>query len=276
MNYSCLPVSLFPEITNSSVTIKEWASFAKQNGLTAIDLSVLLLQNHTPVYIEKIRRDLEDVGIEIAMLTDYPDFTHPDQLQREREFAYFSRDIALASQLGAQYVRVTAGQKHPGLSRAESVSLAIEHIKRSTEIADRMGIKLVLENHYKPGAWMYMDFGATVDVFLELMDSLKEYGVGVNFDTANAVVIGGDPIGLLREVLDSVVTVHVADTTVNDELVPSIIGTGVVPFTEMFSLLKGHGSVQYLCIEEWSQKGFKGIAQSIKNTIDLWESAPTF
>jgi len=47
------------------------------------------------------------------MITTYPDFTHPCATQREREIEYLRNDIAVASQLNAKFLRVTAGQAHP-------------------------------------------------------------------------------------------------------------------------------------------------------------------
>ena len=81
---SCLPVSLFKDMTEGRVSLREWAEFGKSLGLDAIDLMMVLLKNHTPVYLNEVRRDLEEVGIGIAMITTYPDFTHPAAIQRER------------------------------------------------------------------------------------------------------------------------------------------------------------------------------------------------
>lgn len=273
MKLSCLPVSLFGDISSGKISLKEWAEFGKSQNLDAIDLGIVLLKNHTPVYIDSVRKDLEDVGIGIGMITDYPDFTHPNAMQREREYLYFTRDIALAAQVGAKFLRVTPGQNHPEISREDGVRNAVEYIKRSADVADKMGIKLVFENHSKPGAWKYADFGYNPDVFLEIAKQLKDTSVGINFDTANIIAYGADPIPVLREVVDQVVTVHAADTSMKGELKPPVVGTGLVPFKEIFSILKAHGFDNYICIEEWSNTGFDGIAKSIANIRELWASA---
>ena len=272
MKLSCLPVSLFGDLLSGKITLREWAEFGKSQNLDAIDLGIVLLKSHTPVYIESVRKDLDEVGIGIGMITDYPDFTHPDPTQREREYLYFARDIALSAQVGAKFLRVTPGQNHPGIDRANAVSHAVEYIKRSAEIADKMGISLVFENHSKPGAWKYADFGYNPEVFLEIARQLKDTSVGINFDTANILAYGEDPIPVLREVVDQVVTVHAADISVKGEFKTSVVGEGIVQFREIFSILKEHGFDNYICIEEWSNTGFEGIVKAIENIKSLWDS----
>ncbi len=50
MKVSSLPVSLFPQIIGGSMQIGEWARLGAELALDAIDLSIMFLRNHTPVY----------------------------------------------------------------------------------------------------------------------------------------------------------------------------------------------------------------------------------
>ena len=273
MNLSCLPVSLFGDITSGKIPLRTWFEFGEKMNLDAIDLGIVLLKNHTPVYIDSINKDLQEVGIGIAMITDYPDFTNPSALQRERELSYFSHDIALASQVGAKFLRVTSGQAHPEVSIKEGIGYAVENIKKSADLAEKMGVQLVLENHSTPGAWHYADFNYSPDVFLEIFHKLRDTNIGINFDTANIIAYGEDPIPVLKEVVSKVLTVHAADTSTKGKLTPCVVGTGLVPFTEIFGILKENGFDNWICIEEWSNTGFNGIETAIKNIRTLWERA---
>ena len=113
MKVSCIPVSFFPEIVDGKITIKEWARIGAELSLDAIDLSIIFLKNHTPVYVRQVRNDIESEGMSITMITTYPDFSHPNPIQREREMKNLKHDIVLASNLGARYLRILAGQAHP-------------------------------------------------------------------------------------------------------------------------------------------------------------------
>src|SRR5690349_1354012 len=97
MKMSCLPVSLFPAILSGEMTVKEYAVLCREMGLDGFDLGIIVLKNHTPRYISELNADILETKIPLVMLTTYPDFTHPDDVQREREFDFLVYDIALAS-----------------------------------------------------------------------------------------------------------------------------------------------------------------------------------
>ena len=273
MKLSCLPVSYFGEIIEGKMTIKDWARQAVEVGLDGLDLSILFVKAHTPVYLKSLRTDIESAGTKVVMITTYPDFTHPELLERDRQLEFLKADIAAAASLGAQYVRVTAGQAHPETKREEGIKWAREGLKRSLPTADKFGIKLVYENHAQPGAWDYIDFSHPTDIFLDLVEQTKDTNLGINFDTANTLAYGDDPLPVLEKVLDRVVTVHAADTSVQGELKPVLLGTGLVPFQDIFTLLKKAGFDGWICIEEASFLGQEGIKKAVDFIRKIWQES---
>ena len=274
MKLSCLSVSLFPEIINNRMSIKEYATLCKSLGCDGFDLGIIQLKNHTPKYINSIRNDMEQVGINVIMVTTYPDFTHPDPIQREREFEYLRHDIALASNLGAKFLRITAGQAHPEMPVDKGIQLVVENFKRIAPLSDRLSVKLVYEDHSKPGAWDYMDFSNPPDIFLAIAKQIKDTGIGINFDTANILVAGENrTIEVLEEVIDNVETIHVAETATLGKMDPVLLGTGIVPIPEIFKTLKKHNWDKWLCIEEWGNMGIDGVRKAVEYTKSTWEKA---
>lgn len=273
MKVSCLPVSLFSQIIQGDISVKQWALDAKSAGLDGIDISMAFLKNHTPTYITGIKDDLEETEMPIIMATTYPDFTHPDSLQREREMEYLRRDIALCSELGVEFLRVLAGQAHPGMGVEEGTKLAIEGLKKSDLIAGKYDMKLLYEDHAKPGAWHYIDFSYPPDIFLSIYQGIKNTNIGVNFDTGNIVAYGRDPLPVLKKVIDDVETIHVSDMKSYGEFSPVLIGQGVVPLKEIFSYLKSVSYDKWLCIEEASFTGMDGIKKAVANVRETWERA---
>ena len=85
MKLSCLPVSFFEDILAGRMSVGEWAHMGADLGLDAIDLSVLFIPDRTLAQAAQLRRQVEDVGMRVAMVTSYPDFTHPDPIQRRVE-----------------------------------------------------------------------------------------------------------------------------------------------------------------------------------------------
>lgn len=270
---SVLPVSLFEKMTNGEITLQDWMREAKKLGLDAADISMMLLRNHTPTYLNSIKKMIEEEGIPIAMASTYPDFTHPDAMQRERELGYLEGDIAVCSALGIEYLRVLAGQAHPETKRDEGIRWATEMLRRAAVTAQKFNVTLVYEDHYKPGVWDYEDFSFPTDIFLEIQRNLKGSGVRINFDTGNITAYGGDPMQILREIFDDVATIHISDMAQQGKFSPVVIGTGVTPNAEVLAFLKEKGFEGLVCIEEASNSGYDGIQKAVAFVRETWEVA---
>ena len=270
MRLSCLPVSYFRDIIDARMSIKDWALEGARTGLDGIDLSVLFLKSRELEYLNKIRQEIEDAGIRVAMVTTYPDFTHPDGVVREQQLTGLQEDIIAASRLGADLLRVTAGQAHPSVGRREGIEWAVNGLVKATEFARGYPVKLAYENHAKPGAWQYTDFSHPTDVFLEIVERTADVSLGVNWDTANTIAYGDDPIPVLKRVLSRVISVHAADTSTRGELKHVLLGTGLVPFKEMFQILRGAGFDGWICMEEASFKGPAGVKAAADFVRRVW------
>ena len=272
MKISCLPVSLFDTICSGGMSVPQWALEDKAIGFDGFDISPMFIQNHTPAYLRPLGEAVAETGMPIAMMTTYPDFTHPDPVQRRREQDYLARDIAVASQLGVEHVRVLAGQAHPEMGVDEGVDLAIQGLHRAAEVADAYGVRLVYEDHAKPGAWDYIDFSYPPELFLRIARGIRDTSVGINYDTGNITAAGGDTLAVLEQIIDRVVTVHVSDMAEKGTFRPVAIGTGAVPNREIFRRLKLFGFDGWLCIEECSGRGLAGIAQAYRFVRDTWDA----
>jgi sugar phosphate isomerase/epimerase len=273
MKLSCLPVSFFSDIIEGRMSILEWAQIGASLGLDAIDISILFTPDHDANKLAAVRRDVESSGMHILMVTSYPDFTHPDAAQRERELVLEQEVVAVAAALGAQFVRVTAGQAHPETGRAEGTTWAIQGLRRLAESTRSSGITLVYENHAKPGAWTYTDFSQPPEIFLEIAGAVAETGVGVNFDTGNAATFADDPVELLQTVIKQVVTIHASDSSRRGELKHVLLGTGITPYPELFGVLKKSAWDGWICMEEASNQGQAGVESAARFIRATWEAA---
>lgn len=271
MKLSCIPVSLFKEIIGGSMSIQEWAQLGKEVGLDAIDVSILFIPDRSRVAVARLRKAIEATGMRVAMVASYPDFTHPDAAQRARELAVAQEVVDVAAGLGAELVRVTAGQAHPETGRQDGIRWATEGLRQLTDRTRKSGVRLVYENHAKPGAWTYTDFSQPPDIFLAIVEATIDVGLGLNFDTANATAFSRDPLGLLEQCIDRVVSIHAADTAVRGELKPVLLGTGVTPLEAIFRRLVKAGWDNWICIEEASFQGRDGVAKAAHVVRQLWD-----
>lgn len=271
---SCLPVSLFPLMLNGQMTIADYARLCRDLGLDGFDLGIILLKNHTPKYLQQLREDIRDVNIPLVMITTYPDFTHPDSMQRQREYDFLVHDIALASAVNAKFLRVTAGQVHPGINEEEAVAQAVENLINASHVADRYGIELLFENHSTAGGWHHMDIANSPRIFLEIVKRLHHTSIAINFDIANVLVSGEEnTIDVLDQVMGKVKTIHVGDVSAKGKMDPVQLGTGIVPMSDIFKYLKGKNYDGWLCLEIWKNSGVDALRQAVRSVKDLWEKA---
>ena len=252
------------------MTIREWAEQGVAVGLDGIDLSILFLKSKDRDYVERVRAEIEGAGIKVAMVTTYPDFTHPDSIEREKELSKLKENIVVASRLGAELVRVTAGQAHPSVHRDQGIEWAVEGLTKAVEFAKDYPVTLAYENHAKPGAWKYVDFSHPTDIFLSIVERTERVSLGVNWDTANVIAYGDEPIPALKKVVHRIVSVHAADTSVRGELKPVLLGTGLVPFKEMFEIIQGAGFDGWVCMEEASFTGKVGVQRAADFIRRTW------
>jgi sugar phosphate isomerase/epimerase len=273
MKLSCLPVSFFSDIIEGRLTVAGWARMGAELGLDAIDLSILFVPDRSASAVRALRRQIEAEGMQVAMLTSYPDFTHPDRRQRARELDLEQEVVETAAGLGARLVRVTAGQAHPDTGRAEGIAWAIEGLCRLAERSSGSGVTLVYENHAKPGAWQYTDFSQPPEIFLEIAGGTAGAGLEINFDTGNAAAFAEDPVALLDRVLDRVASVHASDTAERGRLCHVLLGTGVTPFGLLFERLAGAGWDGWICMEEASYGGRDGVQAAARFVRQAWAQA---
>ena len=271
MKLSCLPVSLYEGIFSGERSVLDWVHLGGDLGLDGIDVSVKFFPSREKQMLEEICKEVEQMNLDLCTLVCYPDFTHPDIIEREREINQITLDIQLAATLGAKFLRVTAGQNHPGLEHEQAIGWVVEGFNRILDVAEKFGVILTYENHTKGAPWKYWDFSQPKDVFLEILGNFTNTSLKVCFDTANSLVLGEDPIELLKIVKNEVATVHVFDIRAANSFEPVLVGTGASPIREILSFLKHSGFDGWLSIEEASQMGYDGFARAISFVRDTWE-----
>jgi len=262
MKLSCIPVTYFDAISSGRMPVEQWLDFAAELGLDGVECGPLLIQPLGPVSAGQFRKLAEARGLEVSNYSGYSDFTHPDAEARARELEHVRANIRLARELGAPSLRVLTGQQRPEVSRRDGVNWVVESIRRAADEAARAGLRLNLENHTKAFTWTHFDFAIRGEVFLEILDRLKDAPVGVQFDVANPLVAGEDPLALFEKVRERISYVHVNDAARPGafEFVPA--GSGIAPIRPVLSELRRQGYHGWVGIEEASRTGEQGFRQA--------------
>jgi sugar phosphate isomerase/epimerase len=256
------PVRLLASmLTGQPPDLSELVGMAKEFGFGAMEFHHAMLPAYDRRSLDQVAGILQQHGMKLSMLTCAPDFTHPDADERERQLDEMKTKVVAAWVLGAEGVRVTVGCAHPEVSREQGIAWAVEMLTRLAEFAAPRGVKLGLENHYKDRLWQLPDFAFEPEVFLEVVDRLKGIPVGINFDCANPVMVGYDPMAILRAVADRIWHVHVSDRKVGD-YAHQVLGEGDVPLASLLTELARLGYRGVLSLEDGQGQGDEGTRRS--------------
>jgi sugar phosphate isomerase/epimerase len=214
------------------------------------------------------RHVLEETGQRSSLLCFSPDFTHPEPAERRRQVERQKAAIDLCVALDIRHCRTLSGQRYPGLSRKDGVERTVEGIKRSLEYAERQGVTLCMENHYKDGTWQYPEFAQPEDIFLEIIGCIGSPFFGVQYDPSNATVGGFDPVAFLEKVKGRVVSMHASDRYLvpgatledlrqadgtlgySDKLRHGETGKGLNDYDAIFRVLSGVGFAGWISVED--------------------------
>ena len=275
MKLSCLPVSLYDDIFSGKSTVVDWINLAEELGLDGVDFSIKFFSDRSDDKTNILYTILSKSRVEACMIACYSDFTHPDKTVRSIELQNIKTDIRLAKDLGAKFVRVTAGQNHPGIKRADGIRWVAEGFRCALDEAEKHGITLAYENHTKGAPWHSWDFSQPSEIFLEILDDLSNTPLGVCFDTANPLVLNENVLDLFEKVLDRIVVLHIFDMKEAGSFEPVRVGTGVSPIPHILSRLRQENYDGWLSIEEASRQGRSGFEESIEYVRNTWKEVST-
>lgn len=272
-----MPLAAFPKCFLDALSVEHSMSAEEWIDLAANELDIDGLEFYwgftpadDPGHLQQLRKRVEGYGLQIPMMCYSPDFTKPDAEERQKEIAKQQKAIEVTALLGGKYCRVLSGQRRPDVSVEDGVEYSAECIAACLQCAERNGVVLILENHYKDGYWQYPELAQKWDVFLQLLHAIPQSPYfGVNYDPSNAIIAGDDPIELLEAVKTRVVTMHASDrylegATLDDlrklEAHPTqgyasilkhgVIGQGFNDYDRIFSILKNVGFSGWISIED--------------------------
>lgn len=278
------------------MSVFDWIEMAKSLDADGLEMYEGFFLNLEDSYLDEVGSAIREAGFAMPMLCCSPDFTCPDHEKRKQAIAYQQSMIRVSHRLGGEGVvcRVLSGQRWPELSRDQGLQYASEGIKACLPLAEELGVVLGLENHYKDGYWKYAEFAQQADVFLDLLKQIPESPFfGVQYDPSNAVVAGDDPVELLQQVAQRVVSMHASDrflvpgATLEDLkaaegsegyasiLKHGVTGKGLNDYASIFQILKNANYNGWISIED-GMNGMDEMAESLaflRQSVDhYWDN----
>ena len=272
---AAFPKAYIRALVEGGMNLREWVDLAAPLGLDGLEFYSGFHELTDPKRWPELRRTVESAGMTIPMLCCSPDFSQPDPALRRQEIDKEKQWIRMSAELGAKFCRVLSGQRRPQLTQAQGLPIVVENIEACLPEAEKCGVTLIIENHYKDDFWEYPEFAQKMDVFCELVSRIHHPRFGVNYDPSNAFLAGDDPLELLERVKHRVVTMHASDRfllsgTLEDlrreeggaqgyakRLSHGEIGKGLNDYDAIFRTLRGVSFDSWISIED----GVDGMEQ---------------
>lgn len=206
-----MPRCYLTDIAEGRMDLFTWLEDAACLEPEGHELHAAFFRGKSGCYIDRARCHAESLGTPVVSLCYAPDFTQPDPAARAEEVRGQQEAIRLAARLGAGLCRTLSGQRREGLRPDQAIAWVVECIEAALPTAEQLGVKLVIENHYKDAFWTYPEFAQRADLFLRIVERISSPYFGVQFDPSNAILAGDDPIALLERVKGRLVSMHASD-----------------------------------------------------------------
>ena len=272
---AAFPKGFIKQLVSGQMSIFEWIKLADELRVDGLEF----YNNFADVKDSKnwstVRKAVEETGMVIPMMCASPDFTVPDPVLRKQEVEKEIYAIEMSAALGAKYCRVLSGQRRKDITREEGMNYVVDSINACIPTAEKLGITLIIENHYKDDFWTEPEFAQMMDVFVDLVSRIDSKSFGVNYDPSNVIAAGEEPLELLEKIKHRVVTMHASDRYLANGTIEDlrkaeggsagyvsffkhgVIGKGLNDYDAIFKTLKDVGFDSWISIED----GVDGMGQ---------------
>lgn len=264
---------------NRTMSLADWIEIGATLGVEGLEFYSGFLEDDE-AFLNKTKALLDKLGLQMPMLCCSPDFTEPDPDLLEKEVQREKRMIEITAFFGGKYCRVLSGQRRPGLSTDAGIAQVVRVIKDLLPSAEKNGVILSMENHYKDSYWRYPEFAQKMAIFTAIIEQIDSPWLGVNYDPSNTLLAGEDPLEMLNRVKHRVVSMHASDRylssgTLEDlrkeeevigyasRLSHGVIGKGLNDYDKIFSSLNSVGFSSWISIED-GMNGIDEIRESVR------------
>jgi sugar phosphate isomerase/epimerase len=203
-------------------SLEEIAAWAGEHGYEALELAAwpqigdrpftashVAADRFDAAEADRVRRALDDHGLELSALAYYDNNLEPDQGQREAILAHVRACIDAAAELDCPAVGTFIG-RDPARSVADNLREAEKVFPPLVDHAGERGVKLMIENCVMEG-WHPDGYPGNLAYSPELWEWMFELDLYINFDPSHLLWLGIDPVAALKPYVDRVAHAHAKD-----------------------------------------------------------------
>lgn len=197
----------------------------------------------------EIERAVKDAALGVALFNfdagDMPNgdrrlISDPERQGQFRENVPVA--LELARSLGCGRLNILVGHELDGMDREEQLSLARENVRLAADAAAEHGIGVVVEaiNTFENGPYLLY----TTEQAVEFVEKVERENVRIQHDFYHMQRMEGNLVATLREHIDSIGHVQIADSPERGEP-----GTGEIRYPYVLAALEDLGYAGYVGLE---------------------------
>ena len=162
--------------------------------------------DYGPQELADLRALASDLGLEIATLAGYTDFTLASGMETpavELQIAYVRRLAEMAHVLGAKIIRIFTGYTTQAEAYQRDWDTCVRAVRECARLAADQGVTIGVQNHH--------DVGVSVDAYLEFLDEVAHPHCRAMFDPWSIALHGEDLYAAAKRLAPRMVQTTLAD-----------------------------------------------------------------
>jgi sugar phosphate isomerase/epimerase len=199
-------------LLQSGLPLLELPQHLKAHDFSLLELCHFHLSSTDAEYLQAFKESLQQAKVKLSsLLIDTGDIASPDDAKRNSDVQEIKRWIDIAATLGAERVRIVAGNQVP---TPEVIARSNQHLKELVAYAKAKNVKVSTEN------WQKTSLEA--DVLLELLNKNPELGLCADIGNAEQTK---DKYATLKKLLPYATSVHFKARYENGQIEPNDLQT---------------------------------------------------
>jgi sugar phosphate isomerase/epimerase len=217
----------------------------------------------------ELRDILSSFNVKMVAISGQSDFGVSDS-HIDEQIKLVKKQIDLANHLTVPVIRIFASSIPSQYIDHKVIERTVKNLKKISSLAEQANVRLALENHY--------GITATADDIIHIIEGVGSDYIGVNFDPANFIPSGEDPVKAGKKLAPYIFHMHLKDCVPTSQGKYAgydyvEVGSGIVDYKSILSDLKRNNYEGYLSLEyEDAKDPVLGTVKGRRNLRKLIEN----
>ncbi len=246
--------SVVESVRAGQMNLPQFIEFAGRQNVEGVELLDYFWTDEKSE-IPKVKKQIADVGLELAVYSIGNDFFEPNPAERVKQLEQVKHAVDVANKLGVDLLRVFSGSHREGYTLEQGIDWVIDGLSASADYAQQHRVTLALENHGL--------IAGRSDQVRDIIQRVNSPALRANLDTGNFLLVDQNPTDAVRDLAPLAALVHLKDFRLADPdqtvhvykaldgrgYTGAVTGEGMVDLPAVVSILRDSGYTGWLSLE---------------------------